>query len=617
EVWYNGVDNDCSGGAAWKDYDQDGDDEECDGSSEFNPDCPNHVGTDCDDSAIDRATIHGTSIATDLINKNEASEVFYDNVDQDCNKKNDFDADKDDYVKEGYDDYVGGSAPEIGDCNDDEGTINPDEDEIFYDGIDQNCDLDDDNDKDDDGSNCVPKANGTGCKAIQPEGSDCDDDNGAIHPNATEVCFNDIDDDCDGLAAPDCHWGSTPTPVSSMTGIMMIKLAPSEVADGWDVRRQLAIADITGNGYNEVIIGDALGTYVFEGPINSQVALQKSDAIAELDSSNTFAVGGDHTGNGFGDLVYAAGNQVVALEGPIVDSNLSVYATHDVNEARDIVFLPDADGDGDDEVAIYDYLTILDRPVYVHDDLAAATDLQDAYTTFHPDYSTNPQGQFLAGGNGFAPDRFRLVIGHVGGGGYVLKPLLGDNRGTNKYLPIDNNNEFDLDGFVGAGQAVGRPTIIGDVMVDPNGDGSDGDGSSDFVLSMPTWDNSRGTFAIVSSVEGDDATAEATFWPTVADLAYTMCGWVVASGDINGDGHEDLVVSRGDQGKGSVRLWWGPISAGNYNCTGETIFTGDAGDQLGSYLAVGDVTGDGVDDLVIAAPGVNPVKTYIIAGVGL
>gem|GEM_PF-1247467 len=73
--------------------------------------------TDCDDSNVD-------------INPN-ASETWYDGVDQNCDGLNDFDQDEDGYL----------SLDEGGtDCDDQEATIHPDQPDLCDDGIDNNCD---------------------------------------------------------------------------------------------------------------------------------------------------------------------------------------------------------------------------------------------------------------------------------------------------------------------------------------------------------------------------------------------------------------------------------------------------------------------------------------------
>ncbi len=104
-----------------------------------------------------------------------ADEIWYDGVNQDCGEEQDFDADGD-----GFD----GNGGE--DCNDSNAEINPAAAETWYDNIDQDCAQDSDFDADQDGENRIP------------EGTDCDDTDGGINTAATETWYDGVDADCDG-----------------------------------------------------------------------------------------------------------------------------------------------------------------------------------------------------------------------------------------------------------------------------------------------------------------------------------------------------------------------------------------------------------------------------------
>jgi hypothetical protein len=78
-----------------------------------------------------------------------------------------------------------GFAPGGGDCDDGDASVNPHETEIWYDGIDQDCDGND-ADQDGDGVDVV---------------ADCDDTSPEVHPGHLEVLGDNTDADCDGTDA--------------------------------------------------------------------------------------------------------------------------------------------------------------------------------------------------------------------------------------------------------------------------------------------------------------------------------------------------------------------------------------------------------------------------------
>ena len=75
-----------------------------------------------------------------------------------------------------------------GDCDDGAAGVNPGATEVYYDGVDGNCDGADDDDADGDGE-----------KAEARGGADCDDTDAGIGPHVEEVCGDGVDADCAGL----------------------------------------------------------------------------------------------------------------------------------------------------------------------------------------------------------------------------------------------------------------------------------------------------------------------------------------------------------------------------------------------------------------------------------
>ncbi len=219
EIWYDGIDQDCAQDSDW-DADGDGyvtaeledeDEPTVDpGTGEVIDDGADTAGGDCDDGDPD---IHPDQ------------EETCDGLDQDCDDLVDEDAtDTERWYPDEDEDGYGVSDGRVyacaapgrswsargGDCDDEDGEVHPGVEEIWYDGLDQDCREDSDWDADADGYVTADLEDedqptydpGTGeviDDGADTEGGDCDDDRASTHPGASERC-DGVDQDCDGEA---------------------------------------------------------------------------------------------------------------------------------------------------------------------------------------------------------------------------------------------------------------------------------------------------------------------------------------------------------------------------------------------------------------------------------
>ena len=163
-----------------------------------------------------------------------------------------------------------------------------------------------------------------------------------------------------------------------------------------------------------------------------------------------------------------------------------------------------------------------------------------------------------------------------------------------------------------------------------------GDGKDDILVGAPLADgpdnartNAGEAYVIFGRSGGEDEVDLAASEPdltVVGANAGDNLGFVVAAGDVNGDGTDDVLVGArfatpagGTAGTGEAYVIFGSSSLeGTLDIAqGQQDFTiagASAGDYLGYALTAGDVNGDGIADIIAAASAASPDAARSNAG---
>ena len=460
-----------------------------------------------------------------------------------------------------------GYTVEQGDCDDTDAAVNPSAADTWYDGVDADCAGDSDYDADRDGHDIDSHG-----------GDDCDDTTPSISPGETEIPDNGVDDDCDP---------ATP----AFTGTL-------DLADAW------ATWTSTHAGWGD---GVAILDDIDSDGVDAEIAIGARYARphgASVNDGGVYVFAGLDTGGTHADAMSESLH--TGLGGEL---GVRVRA------------LDDLDGDGIGEVFMSAYSMWVDRGLatelqgpgawYIVSgaDLVAGVDLSD-------------RSQALAWGTGVETTQY---FGFEAGSGDFDGDGVQDLFATSAAQTRSTSNEVVL--FLSAGggvptgeQVIGAPHSVAMEGDDADGrdrygwhataDDVDGDGIDDMVIgayeqNICGAEDAGAVFVHLGPITTATsyASADSTLCMTTPALNANL-GRHVSTGDLDDDGYPDVAGGAPNIGlstAGAAALWPGGASGASSVAAG-TFTASETGDWFGHDLSLdGDLSGDGIPDLVVAA----------------
>ncbi len=173
-----------------------------------------------------------------------------------------------------------------------------------------------------------------------------------------------------------------------------------------------------------------------------------------------------------------------------------------------------------------------------------------------------------------------------------------------------------MDELSRAGRPHGRLSDVASIVT---GD-FDGDGIQDVALGVPESDLGHPQGGAVFIYKGTAAGLPAApTWTLVGDTDTAALGTVLAAGDLDGDGKDDLAIS--EPGADVTVADSGAVLLYRFTAAGPKLLrdplTGLGRGNFGASLVIADVDGDGDKDLIVGSPGGDLAPTAAVSGRGV
>lgn len=396
---------------------------------------------------------------------------------------------------------------------------------------------------------------------------------GSAVTSGVEVAAADVNGDgkADVIAAAETPDDAQIKIFDGSTGALLDSFHPFGLVSGGTLR--VAAGNVTGDGKPEIVVGATSG-YQPQIRIFSPDGTKLAEFSAPIYNGRSLAVG-DVNGDGKAEIEMGSG--------PSYDSSVAVfdatgtlatqfeaYGYSFTNGVR--VAVGDLNGDGSLEEVTgqgpygNSELTVLDEQ---------GNELQDLYP-----FGQTWQGLYVAAGDVNGDGKAEIVAGSGCCEEPRVKVYDGSGHEVSSFLAFD-------------------PTFQGGVRV-ATGD-LEGNGTADIIAGA-----GPGGPPVVRIFEASGQ-RKLSFY--AFDPAYTG-GVYVAAGDVDGDGKAEIVVGSGTTGE--VRVF----DAQGHELTAFQAYPPSDGYYDGTRVAVGDVNGDGVAEIVTGPGRVRPVDVEIFNGHG-